>query len=89
MQQQVKLQYQRFVNFLEFAKHFAIRTLNPSIVIATIIENLKDTLSILKKKKMAKYRVDYQLYQLQKMEKLIAENNSHFFITGQNLNQLR
>lgn len=51
-----------------------------------IVSMLKDYLSMNRKLKMAKYRVNYQLYKLDQMEKLIAENNEHVFLRGNKLN---
>lgn len=42
-----------------------------------------------KKLKMARYRVNYQMYKLNQMETLIAENNEHAFLRGKKLNQTR
>ena len=50
---------------------------------------LKDFLTMKKKLKIAKYKVNYQMYKLNQMEQLIAENNEHVFLKGQKLNQTR
>ena len=56
---------------------------------ASIVEGLKDFLTMKKKLKMAQYRLNYHRHQLQKMEQLIAENNDHSFLKGKNLNETR
>ena len=56
---------------------------------ATIVAQLKDFLNIGKKIKMAKYRVNYQKYKLDQMQKLIAQNNEHVFLKGRTLNETR
>ncbi len=55
----------------------------------TIVSQLKDFLTFSKKKKMARYRVNYQKYKLDQMEKLIAQNNEHVFLKGRTLNETR
>ncbi|MCI1274110.1 MAG: hypothetical protein LKG27_06740 [Clostridiaceae bacterium] len=55
----------------------------------SFVEGLKDFLTMNKKRKMAMYRLNYHRHQLQKMEQLIAENNQHAFLKGNNLNQTR
>ena len=89
LQQAVKNQIQKFKNFLGFARYYAQRHLTPQVVFAPMVASIKDALSIMKKRKMAKYRLDYQLYKLRQMESLIAENNSHYFITGRKINDIR
>lgn len=54
-----------------------------------VVGMLKDFLTMNKKLKMAKYRVNYQMYKLNQMETLIAENNEHVFLRGKKLNQTR
>ena len=58
-------------------------------LLGPFIEGLKDYFSLLKRKKMAKYRVDYQRYRLRQMEELIAANNSHYFLQGRKIDDLR
>lgn len=53
------------------------------------IRILKDMFSITKKKKMAEYRLSYQMHKLNQMEELIAVNNEHTFLKGQNFNETR
>ncbi len=57
--------------------------------IAGIIAGLKDFLSIRKKQKLVKYRLNYQIGKLKQMEKLIAANNDHVFLRGRNVNEMR
>ena len=54
-----------------------------------LVDILKDFLTMNKKLKIAKYKVNYQMYKLNQMEQLIAENNEHVFLKGQKLNQTR
>ncbi|MEI8128366.1 MAG: hypothetical protein WCG95_02000 [bacterium] len=49
----------------------------------------KDFLTMNKKLRMSRYRLNYHRHQLQKMEALIAENNQHSFLKGQNINEVR
>jgi hypothetical protein len=63
---------------------------NPLKEIAnSIVEGIKDFLTIKKKLKMAQYRLNYHNHQLQKMEQLIAQNADHNFLKGSNLDQKR
>ncbi len=79
----------RIVDFLIYSKNFLIRK-NPLKSLAdSIVEGLKDFLTMKKKLKMAQYRLNYHRHQLQKMEQLIAENNDHSFLKGRNLNETR
>jgi hypothetical protein len=55
----------------------------------SVVEGLKDFLTMKKKLKMAQYRLNYNRHQFQKMEQLIAENNNHSFLKGNNLNETR
>lgn len=89
MQQTLMLNYQRFLNFLGFARSFLIRS-NPLMrAKAELVAMLKDFFTMAKKKKMAQYRVNYQRYRLEQMERLIAENNEHVFLRGNKFNEMR
>ena len=89
MQQVLLNEYTKTKRFLEYAKNYLIRhnLLNEVLVQAVAI--LKDMLSCRKKLKIAKYRLNYQMYKLNEMEKLIAENNSHNFLQGKKIDHLR
>lgn len=50
---------------------------------------LKDVLLLNRKKKMAHYRLSYQIHKLNEMEALIAKNNEHTFLKGKKFNTLR
>ena len=79
----------RIVDFLIYSKNFLIRK-NPLKSLAdSIVEGLKDFLTMKKKLKMAQYRLNYHRQQKKKMEQLIAENNDHSFLKGKNLNETR
>ena len=47
-----------------------------------IEQSIKDVLTIRKKQKLVKYRLNYQMGKLKQMEKLIAANNDHVFLRG-------
>lgn len=79
----------RIKNFLRFAKAYLDRNNPIKSFSATIVTQLKDFLTIGKKMKMAKYRVSYQRYKLDQMQKLIAQNNEHVFLKGRTLNETR
>lgn len=89
IQQTLQTNLQRVRNFFGFSMGY-IRRHNPLKALKSCIEEtLKDILTINKKIKMSKYRVNYHRHQLNKMESLIASNNDHTFLKGQKLNQVR
>jgi len=89
LQQTLQLNIKRMMNFLGFARGYLIRH-NPIEMIGNeFAKILKDLLTITKKKKMAQYRLNYQLHKLNQMEELIAKNNDHVFLKGQNFNEMR
>lgn len=89
MREELQDSIKRFTNFLNFAQAF-FRRKNPFVALfASLIQSLKEMLTIRQKLKMAKYRVNYHKHQLYKMESLIAENNEHTFLKGKNLNETR
>ncbi len=51
-----------------------------------LINSIKATLTLNKKLKIAKYRVNTLKYQMYKMDKLITENNPYNFVSGGRLN---
>jgi len=89
LQATLQTNFQRLMNFLGFAKSYCVRNNPVNLVLAGITAVLKNLLTIRKKGQMVKYRVGHQLYQLRKMEELIAENNQHLFLQGKNLNETR
>lgn len=83
------LYIKRILDFLLYSKNYIIRK-NPIQAISTsVVEGIKDFLTIKKKLKMAQYRLNYHQHQLQKMEQLIAENSQHNFLKGSTLDQKR
>ena len=67
-----------------------LRKHNPlQIFLAEITTMLKEYLTMNRKRKMAKYRLNYQMYKLNQMEQLIAENNEHVFLRGNRINLQR
>ncbi|HIS36917.1 TPA: hypothetical protein IAC10_09875 [Candidatus Scatousia excrementigallinarum] len=79
----------RIIDFLIYSRNFLIRKSPIKALINSIVESLKDFLTMKKKLKMAQYRLNYHRHQFQKMEQLIAENNQHSFLKGNNLNETR
>ena len=78
-----------FRRLLDFLIYYFIRK-NPIKEMATsIVEGIKDFLTVKKKLKIAQYRLNYHRHQLQKMEQLIAENSDHQFLKGSNIDQKR
>ena len=89
LQQTVQSNIKRLANFLNFTRSYLIRNNPVKIVTGEIVKMLKDLFSITKKKKMAQYRLNYQLHKLNQMEDLIAKNNDHMFLKGQKFNEMR
>ena len=77
---------QKIINFFGYLTAY-FRRHNPVQSIANQLTSMiKDYLTMNRKLKMAKYRVNYQMYKLNQMEQLIAENNEHVFLRGNRLN---
>ncbi|GEM_PF-429891 len=80
---------QKIVNFFGYLVSYFKRH-NPLLEFGNqIMAMVKDYLTMNRKLKMAKYRVNYQMYKLNQMEQLIAENNEHVFLRGNKLNLQR
>ena len=88
-QETLELYIRRILDFLMYAKNYIIRTNPIQAFWMSIVEGIKDFLTIKKKLKMAQYRLNYHRHQLHKMEQLIAENSQHSFLQGTNLDQKR
>lgn len=85
----LEMNIKRMLDFLIYSRNFLIRK-NPLKAMAnSIVDGLKEFLTMKKKLKMAQYRLNYHQHQFQKMERLIAENNQHSFLKGNNLNETR
>lgn len=85
----LEMNIKRIIDFLIYSKNFMIRKSPLKTLANSVVEGLKDFLTMKKKLKMAQYRLNYHRHQLNKMEKLIAENNQHSFLKGKNLNETR
>ena len=85
----LEMNIKRFLDFAIYSKNFLIRK-NPLKAFAdSFVEGLRDFLTMNKKRKMAQYRLNYHMHQFKKMVQLIAENNQHTFLKGNNLNETR
>ena len=85
-QEVLQTNLQKMINFFGYLTSY-LRRHNPLMAFANhVVTMLKDYLSMNRKLKMAKYRVNYQMYKLNQMEQLIAENNEHVFLRGNRLN---
>lgn len=85
----LELYIKRIMDFLIYTKNYFIRTNPLQNVVDSIVEGIKDFLTVKKKLRMAQYRLNYHRHQLNKMEQLIAENSQHNFLKGSNLDQRR
>ena len=89
MQQTLTTTFQRITNFLGFTRNY-LRRNNPIIAFMNQMEAaVKDVLLLNKKKKMAHYRLSYQIHKMQEMEDLMATCNDHLFLKGQKFNTMR
>ena len=89
LQDTLEMNIKRIIDFLIYSKNFIIRKSPLKALMNNLVEGLKDFLTMKKKLKMAQYRLSYHQHQFQKMEQLIAENNQHSFLRGNNLNETR
>lgn len=89
MQQSIKASIKRLKTFLNYSKNYLRRNNPLKVLQKTIVAGLKDVLSINKKRKMVRYKLKYQMHQLNQMEKLIAQNNEHVFLSGNKFNEMR
>ena len=89
MQQSLAASIKRLKTFLNYSKNYLRRNNPIKILRKEIVAGLKDALSINKKRKMIKYKLKYQMHQLNQMEKLIAQNNEHVFLRGNKFNEMR
>lgn len=88
-QQALQDNLQNMSNFVAYVISYLRRTNLITLFTNYVMGILKEFLTMNKKLKMAKYRVNYQMYKLNQMETLIAENNEHVFLRGKKLNQTR
>ena len=85
----IELYFRRLSDFLIYTKNYFIRKNPIKELVNSIVENLKDFLTVKKKLKVAQLRLFYHRQQFQKMEQLIAENSDHNFLKGANIDQRR
>ncbi len=79
----------RVKNLINFTKNYFIRNNPIKAFFDGTLMMLKDTLSMRKKQRLVKYRLNYQVGKLKQMEKLIAANNDHVFLKGRKFNETR
>lgn len=89
MQQVIQMNLKRLKTFLNYSKNYLKRNNPVKLFKNNLVAGLKDALSINKKRKMVKYKLRYQMHQLNQMEKLIAQNNEHAFLRGNKFNEMR
>ena len=89
MQQAIQTNLKRLKTFLNYSRNYLKRNNPVKLLKNNVVAGLKDALSINKKKKMLKYKLKYQMHQLNQMEKLIAQNNEHTFLRGNKFNEMR
>lgn len=89
LRQTLETNIKRIVDFLIYSKNFIARKSPIKALVASVVNGLKEFLTMRKKLKMAQYRLNYHQHQLMKMEQLIAKNSEHTFLKGANLNETR
>ena len=89
LQQVLKAKIKKIKTFLNYSKNYLIRNNPIKLIKKELIASLKDAFSINKKRKLVKYKLRYQMHQLNQMEKLIAQNNDHAFLRGNKFNEMR
>ena len=85
----LEMNIKRLIDFLIYSKNFLIRKNPIKSMSDSFVEGIREFLTMNKKRKMAQYRLNYHRHQFQKMEQLIAYNNQHTFLRGNNLNETR
>ncbi|MBS4760618.1 MAG: hypothetical protein KHX03_07990 [Clostridium sp.] len=88
-QEVLQTNLQKILNFFGYLMAYFRRNNPLQAFLNQIVGMIKDYLTMNRKLKMAKYRVNYQMYKLNQMEQLIAENNEHVFLRGNKLNLQR
>ena len=71
----LELYIKRIMEFLIYTKNYFIRNNPIMMLVGSVVEGIKEMLTVKKKLKMAQYRLNYHRHQLNKMEQLIAENS--------------
>ena len=89
MHEAISANIKRIQKFLGFTKNYFIRHNPIKAMIDGTVATIKDILTIRKKQKLVKYRLNYQIGKLKQMEKLIAANNDHVFLRGRKFNETR
>lgn len=89
LRETLEMNIKRLIDFAIYSRNFIIRKSPIKALISSVVDGIRDFLTMKKKLKMAQYRLNYHRHQFQKMEQLIAENNQHSFLKGNNLNTTR
>ena len=79
----------RAKNYIGYIRNYFVRHNPIQAFVEGVVTSIKDTLSIRKKQRLVRYRLNYQLGKLRQMEKLIAANNDHVFLKGRKFNETR
>lgn len=80
---------QRISNFFGFSRIY-LKKKNPlKAIMMQAKQSFKEFLTLNKKARIAKFRVNSVMYNLQKMEKIINDNNPYTYKQGRRFNQLR
>ncbi len=89
MHEVISANIKRMKNFINFTRNYFVRKNPVKAFLDSITMMIKDTLTIRKKQRLVKYRLNYQMGKLKQMEKLIAANNDHVFLRGRKFNETR
>lgn len=89
MQETIEDKINRLLNFISFARHFLV-TKNPfKKFLNDCVATVKGIFSITQKRKMVRYRLSVERYNIKKWEDIIASNNEHYFLRGRKINEMR
>lgn len=89
MQQTLNKKLKNLRTFLIYSKNYLIRNNPIKLIKKELLASIKDAFAFRKKTKLVKYKLKYQMHQLNQMEKLIAQNNEHAFLRGNKFNEMR
>ena len=89
LQEAIQDRINRIVNFINFARHFLVNKNPFKQFLNDCLATIKGVFSITQKRKMIRYRLSVERYNIKKWEDIIASNNEHYFLQGKKLNEMR
>ena len=80
---------ENFPAFFRLFYYYIMKTRPLQSAWINLIETVKNVLTMKQKQRIARYRVNHYLFRLQQMERVIEQNNTGNFSSGNILNHLR